>query len=111
MRRSPSTASTSSGAARSRPRASAARASTEFQGRAAAFRADRHADPASWTAGCSRAGADSSGQERWSQVGDDEASALLVGWEDRPLTAEGGTAEAKLLHLLARYGVLEVVPS
>jgi leucyl aminopeptidase (aminopeptidase T) len=82
----------------------------EFQGRAAAFR--KTGKPTQVVEGrVLTPWSDSSGQERWSQVGDDEASAMLAGWEDRPLSAEGGTAEAKLLHLLARYGVLEVVPS
>jgi leucyl aminopeptidase (aminopeptidase T) len=80
----------------------------EFQGRGATFSAtgkatrvvDGHLE-APWT--------DSAGQERWHPVGDDASAALLVGWEARPLAAETGTQAARMLHLLARYGVVEVV--
>jgi leucyl aminopeptidase (aminopeptidase T) len=50
---------------------------------------------------------DSTGFERWSPVGDDASAAAVDGWADRPLLAESGTAQARQLQLLARYGLLE----
>lgn len=53
---------------------------------------------------------DSTGYERWCPVGDQESSRLVDGWEQRPLTAESGTLDARRLQLLARYGLVEVTP-
>jgi aminopeptidase len=62
--------------------------------------ADGHLE-APWT--------DSSGFQRWCPVGNDESAALADGWQDRPLSAESGTLEARKLQLLARYGIIELV--
>jgi leucyl aminopeptidase (aminopeptidase T) len=79
-----------------------------FNGRGGGYRAtglpSRSADgrlEAPWT--------DSSGVERWARVGDDESSALVDGWTERPLEAQNGTLDARRLQLLARYGLVERV--
>ena len=79
---------------------------TDFNGRGGRYRltgmpsrsVDGHLE-APWT--------DSSGLERWSPVGDDAGARILDGWTERPLEAESGTAEARQLQLLARYGLVE----
>ncbi len=53
--------------------------------------------------------ADSTGFERWARVGSDESARIVDGWSERPLVAENGTAEARQLQLLARYGLVERV--
>ena len=40
-------------------------------------------------------------------MGDDAGARVLDGWTERPLEAESGTAEARQLQLLARYGLVE----
>lgn len=82
----------------------------DFDGAGGTYRATGH--PSRSTAGhLELSWKDVAGDVRWMRVGNDEASRAASGWEQQPLSAEPGTERARVLQLLALYGLVEPVRS